>query len=259
MPKIADQYINVRLEDDGDAYRYKAAAKVSTDGVFSIELKEELTDSADAILKRDSQKYVGVGVSYGAKRYVTCKALKEGLALIHAATQDFMRAEVASELVICYQIDNGISYYKSGDGEIFPNGGFVRNYAKDEGKWCGDLHATQRSGTYSIGLGARVYEKRTLTRVSGVTTDYEVTYGGGSHFDQDTWLQKLNQFPALTIDPGSCPEMPYTEDAARFFYQTILGICQISDRMREFFDDPVLLGKRIEARTSFLLPDKAQG
>ena len=41
--------------------------------------------------------------------------------------------------------------------------------------------------------------------------------------------------------------MPYTEDAAKFFYNMMIGMCVLADKISIFFDDEQNIVKAIEA------------
>jgi hypothetical protein len=48
-------------------------------------------------------------------------------------------------------------------------------------------------------------------------------------------------------------EMPYSDKAAMFFYDMIMGMCRLADKMKIFFGDEKMLLEAIQKKT-LLLP-----
>jgi hypothetical protein len=101
---------------------------------------------------------------------------------------------------------------------------------------------------------AHAYIKVTAHRKSGDQIGWERA-GENCHSEPDNYLDKLNSFiGGLSIsDMGEYQEIPYTEEAAKFFYEAILSICKLSDRIESFFGNPGNVQKAIESRASFML------
>jgi hypothetical protein len=260
VPKIQPIYLRVNDPAGGTPYQAKCEVLVTTDGVFSIKPPEDLVPIIEDLLKNTGAGYpmtMALNFKHGLK--IQCRDLGHGKKLLEDAARAQMATEIKSELVICYTSSHDVAYWKKGDGEIVPNGGYDREgYNNHTGKWCGTNNATTRTETFSVGLAARVYEKKTLTRSTGTEVIYKLTYGGGDHFATETWLQKLNSFVGLTMpDVKEMQQMPYTEEAAEFFYKALMHMCMLSDRIENFFGSPEMIQRAIESRSGLLLGSPA--
>jgi hypothetical protein len=268
MPKLSDIYFNVKSYDehgfpDGDeTFSYKAGCSVSTDGMFSIEVHPDLIDAARETLRKEPTKYagVGIGLSRSRKTVVDCRAIDTGKKVIEQAARTFLKAKTTTELVIRYRLAEEVAYYQTAEGEVRQTGTGV----SDGGRWGGKLDGgcNNNASVYAVGLAARVYEKKTLTRSTGVTVTY-VPYrpSDEDHHNPDSWAGKLRNFIGLDWEGHGWghtryteKEIPYTEDAARFLYETVMAMFTLHSRLTAFFGDETELVKRIESRSSFLLP-----
>jgi len=188
--------------------------------------------------------------------YVMTKTKAEGIEFLRIAAQDYVNCEVTRETVILYTTRANIHYWKTADGKIVPNGGYDKNYSENKGSWHGihDYRWPSDDHTYSVGLMARAYVKVTAHRKSGDQIVWERA-GDNCHSEPDNYLDKLNSFIGgfAERELDHLQEIPYTEEAAKFFYEAMLSICKLSDKIESFFGDPANVLKAIESRASFML------
>lgn len=103
-----------------------------------------------------------------------------------------------------------------------------------------------RRKSYSLGIGARVYRKTTTTTATGTVIQYsdelpaEQQYARGTKLSEceflGEWGKKLNLLEIDLLESHGVrkerlrevKEIPYTEDAARMFYQSIDTLYQIA-------------------------------
>lgn len=161
---------------------------------------------------------------------------------------------------VVVSVDEEVKRFRIGVrmGVIVPNGSYDPEYNKNKGSWHGttqhDRNPWSGDCTFSVGLMARAYVKVTAHRKSGDQIAWERA-GENCHSEPDNYLDKLNSFiggaPLHHCDDFH--EIPYTEEAAKFFYEAMLSICKLSDRIESFFGNPENVQKAIESRSSFML------
>ena len=262
MPAIGSEWIKVRSEDHagGEPFSFKTEISVDRDGKFTLTIPEELFPTVLANAKAMSEVSVGkMRVNY----YVMTSTKAKGIEFLRRVAQDYIACEVVRELVILYTTSAHVTYYKLPDGVIVPNGAFDREYNSRKpgtgGGWHGLAstdwgHSWYEGNTYSVGLMACVYVRITAKRKSGDQIGWERF--SGDHHAPTTYADKLNSFVGggfADRDRDRCQSMPYTEEAAEFFYNAMLAVCKLSDRIESFFGDVNNIHRAIEARTGFLL------
>ena len=134
--------------------------------------------------------------------------------------------ETVEELVICYNVDAVASFGMTPDGDVTPN---------PEGEdyvWhkYGEQHATNPAdGGFSVTIGARVYVKCTHTMGDRETVNYESAY---SRKELGEYGKLLSRWCSFSL-PKDAPEMPYTEDNAKFFHEMMVGIVTIAKMLKD--------------------------
>lgn len=255
MPSLGEKSFRVYPEQrTNDPFVFKSHVSVDRDGIFSFTIPEELEETADANRKLQEPKLCSVGRNRANHLVIIGKTKQDCECFITKVIQDYLACNVTKETIIAYRTEARLSYWKTATGEIVPNGIFDPDYNENGGEWNGSLNgSTQHHHTYSVGLAARCYVKVTAHRNSGDQVSYERTYGDGTHFSRDTYLQKLGQFVGLDFDLAQCKQIPYTEEAAKFFYDAMMSLCKLSDRIEGFFESPETVQKAIESRAGFML------
>lgn len=220
-----------------DTMEFLSEATVGQDGTFALTIPDEMAESAGSLAKLVIWNKVTVD-----KARVNWRVLSTDLAFaqafIRAAMADHMQVVATRELVIRYRQANAIAYSEAPDGSLHPNGGFLTGST-----WQGTLNATTGAALFSVGLAAWVAVKVTNTRGASV----KVTYDRPTPEDQAAHPQivVLNGFVGITKnDPAR--EMPYSEEAAVFFTDALLAMCQMAKRMTRFFGEPEHLAQSIE-------------
>jgi hypothetical protein len=272
MPVIAPHYFNVRLSDvSDDNYHYKAVVSVTSRGVFAVRIPDELIPACEELAKSE----VGVTVEKGkAGTAVHASDKTRAIGLIEKAIVVYAKAETTTEIVIVYKHEAEGRYVVGPKGEIATDGydadanfgrakaGLSADRLKDGWGWS--AHDHNHFGNRSVmkfGIGAQVYKKTTIKRKTGTSIMYDLYWGEkGDHFDRDTYCQRLNSF-GISFGLGGRgsneyskhKEIPYTEEGARFFYEALVGLCSLNERVKNFFSDSKSLQKAIETRSQRLL------
>jgi hypothetical protein len=243
---------------------------VDSTGIFRTTVPEELLESAERLKRvdRNSAKpeWEDVGIDYHrGKTRLAAKTLRLLEDFSQKAAEDHVACTVTEELILVYGTDNRVSFYKGKDGTIYPNGGYAPVYGKGQGDWFGNLDGhMKQSDFFQVGFMARVITKQTFTRSSGTKIRYTPEDGLENHHGSDvSWRAKLNGFTGIWFfDEGSredgyelpegLKEMPYTEEAAKFFYEVMIGICALADRIDSFFKDKERVLLAIKSGTKLL-------
>lgn len=259
MPSLGSEWIKVRPEKHvgGHAFEFKTEISVDKGGVFCFIIPDELYKTATANMGKEGFKDISVGKLI--KNYcVWAKSKDSGVNFIRLAAMDYIRVEVTREQVIVYKTHANLSYYKLKDGRIVPNGGWDTDYPRG-GEWGGrgeESYGFNSGPSFTVGLMAAVYTKVTAHRESGDQVTWERA-GENCHSEPDNYLDKLNSFVRVGIKTNCLNEMsqiPYTEDAAKFFYEAMLSMCKLADRIESFFGDETRVIRAIESRAGFMLP-----
>jgi hypothetical protein len=290
MPKIAPHYFNVPLDGSDrqrDNFTYKADVTVNSKGEFSISIPANLAPACEELAEK--QEWNNVTVHEGrtdgqgnGKWVVRANDKTRAVALVSAAARIWAKAETTTEYVIVYAHDAEGRYMVGPNGEVatdlydidknfYPNTSRKSPTEYRQGwQWSESKrnHFGEKT-TFKFGIGAKVYEKITTKRSTGTTIRYELWYGGengekcdedcNDHFARRTYAQRLNSLDlhfSIGTDYANgdkYPEIPYTEEAARFFFEAIMSLCSISERIKNFFGDRTMLQKAIESRASLML------
>lgn len=247
MPNIAPHYINAKAEGGTD-FKAKVDCFVMSDGVFSVQVPEQLEEIVSKLAGRG--EFGSVSYGYKSLRDKTKRqrlygrTLNEIIKLLEYAAKDFITVEKTTERVIAYRFSACVAFWVSGN-EIAPNGHELEGkWWKPKSKGLNALHATSCPGNYNVGIAARVYDRNTFKRETGtkITFDYVRDAKGSA--------SKLNSFVALELDPedSDVELLPYSEEAAEFFVNYIFAICKVARAMDEFFADKNAITKAIESR-----------
>ena len=122
----------------------------------------------------------------------------------------------------------------------------------------GGVHAGASIKHYKVGLFAAVVDKVEHYRYDQLikTTYARCDTGHFNPVEGMDWAHRLNGFTGLRIDYSaggrSYQEIPYTEDAARFFHDAMISLCRLGDRINEFFSDNARLALAISSQTPLL-------
>lgn len=263
MAKLKDVSFNVR-SDSGQKLDFKCDMNVSTEGEFTLVLPEidGLDEVIRAILLEDNKKpheerkHQGVHLT-AARKYWHVKGdtMQAVSSLVHEGADQWLLQGETREMVILYKFDAECHYAVDTAGGVFCNGYDAKDNGKgkneDDHKWGGSesKFSSDITQTYHVGFGAEVKLKITSTRGNSKRVVYEHPDFPGSHFDYDSYGKRLNGFISIHFtesDRDNIKEIPYTEEAARFFYDFMVGMCRLHLGLSKFFDKGTDIHKMID-------------
>lgn len=189
---------------------------------------------------------------------VEAKTLQELESTLRTAVQAYNEPEVLTEAVIQYNVGSHVSFWCGDDGEIYPNG-YAASDAKAGGQWAdserfGQHHAANPSaGGYSLIIGAKALLKTTKIYRGGRTKiAYDPYYGeDGDHLGCRTPAERLNAWCSFNL-PENPSEMPYSDQAALFFYDLMLGMAKLSKLVMDHAGDKKSIQSLIDSGARLL-------
>lgn len=227
---------------DGQRDSFESDIYVDTDGEFSATVPDYLVPALQSCAKR-----LGHGVRLLKVNYRAFAPSKGALVqYVQTAHAEYLACEETSEFVICYDWFAEVSYWVKPDGTLCENGA-VRGAGTYEtgGDWgkgrrrdgSSGIDAANSVKQYSVGLFASVYKRTTYRRPSSETVRYVRLYQNNGLSEDNYWAKRLTGFCCLA--PSRAPEqmqhMPLSEDAARFFFDSLLAMAEIGRRFSTFF------------------------
>lgn len=176
-----------------------------------------------------------------ARERIACSTFEGLVQNLVAAMDETMAVDITTERVIVYTHQAQLSLWQDADGSLHANGCIGNDSHENGGRWNdagAGISATNKPGHFSIGLAAWVFDKVTYQRPNAQRLEFNIPAWEHSHLDYSTWGAKLNGFLlARPLYPESFSCMPYTEDAAEFFYRSIIGMADVGISLHEFFGD----------------------
>lgn len=255
--------------NSGEKLNFECEISVNSKGIFSVRLPREIPDflaAAKHISKEDKFKPTCVE-KLREYHCVSGRDLELCCNLIERAAYQYLEYEAVEELVILYDMNAFCHYVKDKDGKIYANGHDARDmkgeeYHHDDDCWHG-THGRQSISAhapfYFVGLYAHVWTKITKTRGTYVKVEFE---NPGNSLARKSYGERLNSTVRLypedfgrgSQERHGLKEMPYTEEAAKFFYEALMGICKLHDMIDGVINNEERLMEAIKKQSSFLLP-----
>jgi hypothetical protein len=234
----------------GQRYDADMEVRVNTEGKFMITLPADLVDIA---LQKAKTKISPAYVEKGVTNYwVSSAQLKACELFITECVDEILSCTVEEQLVILYNYRANVVFANTEEDPdtIYPSGLGLKEY-----KWFGD-RVISGAEMYDVGLTAMVRLKRTHTSPNSVHVEY--VRPDRPNFSNELYLDKLNNFVGLRNlwqsrwdkDPKT---LPYTEDAAKFFYEAMISLCKLGRNIDRFFGSPDLISNAIKNKSGTLL------
>lgn len=225
MAKFKTEAFDVQNEA-GAVYSAKVSVQISAAGWFYCLLPQELLAAFEG--------HPGVNAQSRAKGMfqVEASTFEELRSRVHAGLQRFMQPQVQETPVILYNLESHVSFAEQSDGTLVPNAGWP-DAQWPKSKAFGDHHAAHPSKNgYSLTVGARAMLKRVVRYGTQEKVSYSRWYKGGHHLDHDNPAQLLNSWMSFSLDESHCKEIPYSDEAAMFFHQLMLGMAALSRQLQ---------------------------
>lgn len=255
MPSLpAKQF--TRVGKTGEKLEFTSRIYVDSQGQFSFSVPEEMIETIRAMGGRAAGVPTNVKAvfSRGANR-ITCGSYAAGEKFLYAAMDEHLSVSTVREDVLVYRYFSEMAYWKTEDGRIFPNGA----EHSGDGRWNrSNLSYVEdrekREDRYTIGFAAFALVKETVTR-GPVSKVRWIRWRENGITDDPRML--LNSFNHIGIDEEHLSDwwtvVPYEPRAAKFFYDVMISLCRIDDRLSSFFTDKAKVTAAIDSGSAFKL------
>lgn len=177
--------------------------------------------------------------------------MNDGIKAIGEAMDALLTETVTEELVLRYNYSATCHYFVANDGSLHVNG---VDHEGGEGQWVAEIIDGDAEGgswhshdSWRIGFLAVVEKKVTYTSGDKV----KIEYACPQEEELGEWGNKLNAF-VNTYMRGSPKELPYSENIARVFYESMWKLCKLAHDLTKFLSEPKNV---LECTGQFLLPE----
>ena len=255
MAKIPDLTI-IAVDIAGQRHNVTVPCIVTGDGYFMATPERPVTE-AIAARQRGLDGVPGVILtSYRGQLRVAAKTLAAVEAAVRQGILDHLNPNVTTTLVIRYRFHPQVSFWRDPDGAIHPNGS--DEWADREGRWSPigkGFHSSNRPNGLAINLYAEVRDRWDIKRGELVDIQYRYVDSDAIGFHG----RRLNGFVvAAPHDPKwerahTLTDIPYTEPAAAFFADAMLGICALAERLHDYLGSPEAVAVAIEGGASLMV------
>jgi hypothetical protein len=254
MPRVKTEHVYVSKQPFSAADKF--VINVSAAGIFYCDIRELYVDAAqgcfDTLMTSRKTKVLQA-------HSATLDKLVRGLNRMLLNTIEITRVE---EHIIQYNIQSEVAFCLNDAGEVVPNGYWVENQKArwEDSPMYGKINASSSSaGGYKLIIGAQAMTKTTVTLGDSKSKKiaYSTYYKGKSHLGTENPAQKLNSWTSFRLDTKHCKEIPYTDEAALFFHNLLLGMAKLSRLIQEStFDQEQLMLTILNNPTPLLGRDK---
>jgi hypothetical protein len=180
---------------------------------------------------------VTVGMNRAGNWVIRSATHAKAKAFLRAVAEDFIRVETVEELIIAYRYASGMEYWINADGSLDPHGNI------GVGGYWNVGHCKQFDDTLKgIDFEAAVFKKLTYqSRDTKPVIEYKYwrPADNGTHPEDPKYM--LNAFGNCSYEgprEGSdWREIPYTDEAASFFFKVMMALCKVDQQLKAFFDD----------------------
>lgn len=248
MPSLGTKDFGAKAKD-GTKVSFKTDVYVTAEGEFTFSIPTELEE----LFSRCQAAKTRAG-------RLSAKTLDDGINTLRYLALELISGEEKTETVIVYGTLLEVAFWTDSTGKIWPNGS-----GRNGGKWnrfkstSKAIHATERTTNYCVGITAGVFYKTTTFRASGDTVRYKEV----DDMHKETPAMMLNSFTGLNVDTANIgsnfqpnKEMPYTPEAALFFYGILIGLCRLASEIDSVLGDKEQLQLAINSGVKLLQPAK---
>lgn len=269
MPRFGIEHVSVRhgsgsgFMGDGKEPIWcneKYEVKINSAGMFYADIPERLKEAAMTQRNDDDKPIAKRSNRHPYKVQVFDKTLAGLRRKLHSIHEAYLNPEVKVTEVIAYNFNTDVSFGIDADGQIQPNCYYGEDTKWPEGEKYGK-HPGMRGhyGGYSLTIGAKALKKTTRRYGNGaVRVSYESFYGYDengkdlSHFNKDHPASRLNAWCHVNIGDRDFKTIPYTDEAAEFFFNLLYGMSEIARRIMDRVSDKKDLLALIDSRQKLL-------
>lgn len=227
MAKLKD----VRFSKEGksgDKIDFTSSVTVDSSGRFFASIPDMLVSFC-----RKADRDNDTQTIRKAQRYrVSGDTLDDVIHTIGDSIGEYLSVETTEEIVIAYHYTASCHYVTDPEGEIHANGGGIGGY-----EWHGPSRSINLSAKsdWAVGFRARVVRLVTHTRNESVRREIK-RIGNNGIREIGEAAEDLNSFAHVVL-PDRPKTIPYTPEAARMLYRSMLALCHVAHGLESFFSD----------------------
>jgi hypothetical protein len=240
--KNLGSYIYRSKTEVGDAYIFKESVYVDDNGIFRIRIEDNILLSVIASELNKHKKnqnendwaktWIDSGKTHNTIRGESLEHIKY---IIRNAVDNVVKPIITQEIVIFYRIaSQWRAWVNAETNNFWANGGIKGADPRPPANWMGQGGIHTPLSAYVFGCGAICQKKITITRGDSVKTTYEFIYEN-EYGILGEWGVKLNSYHMQYSQ--EMQGMPYTEEAAMFFFKLIEGIIRLGISTLPFLKD----------------------
>ena len=249
MPKVTTERICLDGAVKGEL-SFKYDIQVNADGTFSEKLPADIVEKL---------KNAGISLGFNKQRrdgYFSDNTIDGLKSQVTAICKEYISRELVREtIVIAYQIRTTAAFCYTQDGDIVPNGGWVKG---ERVKWeqGTESHYASYPHPFSVSVYANPMIKREYVYRSGKEyVNYtNLSDNSLSEFTKEPfvvtgslyWLSELTVQDK--ISGKSLIYVDYTPEIADFFVMVIKNMCKLSEALKNFVNPETL---ELEASRGF--------
>lgn len=232
--------VQFQIKNELDFHMIKINIMVNYKDRFYAFLPAEMHQSAanefkdSEIIKKEEEKIK-----------VKKKTYEELIKALQNTYRLFLKPQIIKEPIILYNIEVHASFAEAEDGTIHPNANYPGTewtsviYGREK---YGSHHATNPAeGGYSLTVGAMAVNKVTYTYGEKSKIEYEPFFDSKFPKPKNHPAALLNSWTALSL-PEKAKEIPYSDEAAMFFYNLMFSVCVLCQKIQDHtFDQKDLL------------------
>ncbi|TLX15988.1 hypothetical protein [Rhizobium sp. MHM7A] len=265
MPKINP--IKISTRGVGSLYfSHSYPTDVLSTGIFQTYIPDDQVEVIRGLAERDDLKGVDCTTNRADKPVLQATELAPIQRLLEAYGRTRVETVDHTDLILFYKLNSNTRYVVGADGDVHPDGVGVEGY-----EWMNPGQGSHMSRLdYSVGVTARIVARKTSRFSGGFHIKHlnpelpRESFGGRlnafTHVDypnEDFWsaaVEGERRYPLRDDHPDGYKVysntgwqfMPYTEENARFFYEMMLNICRLSERISQYLGaDPKALSENI--------------
>lgn len=260
MPKLKSLHFE-KENNAGSVYSMHSNLYVNSTGKFWAEIPFDLWEVSTSYTTKAEHTVRFYTNNKGQKIVESDKA--EGVTTAISALIDYLlECREYTEKVIVYSTASKFNIYESESGNLYPSGSAHPDCSNGRGHWVGNLNSNN-PGDYSVGLNVHILDKTTYSSLKGDEVKCKYTYSpwvGSHHGPYDNYHDILKAFvgrmPCIDLhgnlvirrDNNPYKEIPYTDEAAKFFCDLLTSICTMALKMERFLEDSQNLQKVLEQK-----------
>lgn len=251
MPKLKKESVGVHLGTGLGWVDVTLDLSVNADGEFYCPMPEKI---AGYFTTGDTYEKGAVECRYRARSSspgLYAKRKVDLMRVAKSALEATFKPRVETEIVIRYNIETDVSFSEDANGNIGRNGADPFEWPSGDRRKMFSREGTaswSRENGYVMRIGAQAFTKETKTIGDKVHVSYTAYRDTPAADTLNTWCN-VN----LSTGEKDAREIPYSDEAALFFDNLLMGMARLAQRLQDATFDREVLESNIAAMSGNLI------